>query len=172
MLWVYEGRLGNGALKFISTLARALGKAPSHFLIIECNEVGAYFLQRFGITFCPFAIDIAAHMAPDVHPIQTALFSCKAQGLLHAVSIQRMHDRAGLNDPFSIAPNCGRRITMEDTMFKISKSDLKTKSKIQLHAIFNQISSRVPALQNPDLELAQSALAMIDQELARRGPAP
>jgi hypothetical protein len=83
-----------------------------------------------------------------------------------------MHDRAGLNDPFSIAPNYGRRITMEDTMFKISRSDLKIKSKIQLHAMFNQIALRIPALRSPDLELAQSALAIIDHELARRGPAP
>jgi hypothetical protein len=82
-----------------------------------------------------------------------------------------MHGRADLNDPFSIAPNCGRRITMEDTMFKISKSDLKTKSKIQLHAMFNQIVLQIPALQNPDLELAQSALSMIELELACRGSA-
>ncbi len=51
-------------------------------------------------------------------------------------------------------------------MFKISKSDLKTKSKIQLQILFNQIALRIPALQNPELDLAQSALAMIEQELA------
>jgi hypothetical protein len=61
---------------------------------------------------------------------------------------------------------------MEGKMFKISKSDLKTKSKIQLHAMFNQIASRIPALQNPELDLAQSALAMIEQELECREPAP
>jgi hypothetical protein len=111
-------------------------------------------------------------MAPDVHLIQTALISCKAQGLLHAVSIRRTHDRAGLNVRTSIAPNCGRRMTMEDKMFKISKSDLKTKSKIQLHAMFNQIASCIPALQNPDLELAQSALVIIKLELCSRDLAP
>ena len=107
-------------------------------------------------------------MAPDVHPIQTALISRKAQGLLHAVSIRRMHDRAGLNVRTSIAPNCGRRMTMEGKMFKISKSDLKTKSKIQLQFLFNQVALRIPALQNPELDLAKSALAMIKLELNTR----
>jgi hypothetical protein len=111
-------------------------------------------------------------MAPDVHPIQTALISRKAQGLLHAVSILRMHDRADLNVRSSIAPNCGRRMTMEGKMFKTTKSDLKTKSKIQLQFLFNQIALRIPALQNPELDLAKSALAMIHKELACRDPAP
>lgn len=57
-------------------------------------------------------------------------------------------------------------------MFKISQSDLKTKSKAQLHALFNHVASRIPALKNPELKIAQSALVMIDLELARRGPAP
>ena len=83
-----------------------------------------------------------------------------------------MHDRAGLNVRTSIAPDCGRRMTMEGKMFKITKSDLKTKSKIQLHAMFNQIASRIPALQNPELEMAQSALQMIEQELVCRELAP
>ncbi|MFN7611492.1 MAG: hypothetical protein ACK5QX_11245 [bacterium] len=107
-------------------------------------------------------------MAPNVYPIQAAFISCKAQGLLHAVSIQRMHDRADLNVRSSIAPNCGRRMTMEGRMFKISKSHLKTKSKIQLQFLFNQISLRIPALQNPELDLAKSALAMIKLELISR----
>ncbi len=53
-------------------------------------------------------------------------------------------------------------------MFKISKSHLKTKSKIQLQFLFNQISLRIPALQNPELDLAKSALAMIKLELISR----
>ena len=109
-------------------------------------------------------------MAPDVHPIQTALVSCKAQGLLHAVSILRMHDRADLNVRSSIVPNFGRRMTMEGKMLKITKSDLKTKSKIQLQFLFNQIALRIPALQNPELNLAMSALAMIRLELLNRQP--
>ena len=133
----------------------------------------SFRIQRFfEIQFYPRANVIAAHMATDVHPIHTALISCKAQGLLHAVSIQRMHDRAGLNVRTSIAPNCGRRMTMEGKMFKISKSDLKTKSKMQLYAMFNQIASRIPALQNPELDLAKSALVMIEQEIKIRDPAP
>jgi hypothetical protein len=50
-----EGRLGNGALKFISILAGAWGNAPSHFLNIKCDEVGAYFLRHF--LKLPFALD-------------------------------------------------------------------------------------------------------------------
>lgn len=111
-------------------------------------------------------------MAPDAHPIQNALISCKAQGLLHAVSILGMHDRADLNVRPSIAPNCARRMTMEGRMFKISKSDLKTKSKIQLQFLFNQIAARIPALQHPELDMAKSALTMITLELACRDPAP
>ncbi len=53
-------------------------------------------------------------------------------------------------------------------MFKISKSDLKTKSKIQLQFLFNQVALRIPALQNPELDLAKSALAMIKLELNTR----
>lgn len=134
--------------------------------------VGFRVQRFFEIQFYPRAIGIAAQMAPDVHLIQTALISCKAQGLLHAVSIQRMHDRDGLNVRTSIAPDCGRRMTMEGKMFKISKSDLKTKSKIQLQFIFNRIASRIPALQSPELDLAQSALQMIDLELACHEPTP
>jgi hypothetical protein len=81
-----------------------------------------------------------------------------------------MHDRAGLNVRTSIAPNCGRRMTMEGKMFKISKGDLKTKSKIQLHAMFNQVASQIPALQNPESDLAKSALKMISLELQAREP--
>jgi hypothetical protein len=109
-------------------------------------------------------------MAPNVHPIQTALISRKAQGLFHAVSILRMHERGDLNVRSSIAPNCGRRMTMEGKMFKISKSDLKTKSKIQLQFLFNQVALRIPALQNPELDMAKSALAMIRLELLNRQP--
>jgi hypothetical protein len=39
---------------FISTLARAWGNAPSDFLDIECDEVGAYFLRHF--LKLPFAL--------------------------------------------------------------------------------------------------------------------
>ncbi len=137
------------------------------------GKLAGFRVQRFfEIQFYPRAIGIAAHMATDVHLIQTALISCKAQDLLHAVSIQRMHDRGCLNVRTSIAPNCGRRMTMEGKMFKISKSDLKTKSKIQLQFLFNQIALRIPALQNPEMDLAKSALAMIDRELQGRGLAP
>jgi hypothetical protein len=63
-------------------------------------------------------------------------------------------------------------MTMEGKMFKITKGDLKTKSKVQLQSLFNQIASNIQALQNPELDLAQSALAMIDLELQGRDLAP
>jgi hypothetical protein len=107
----------------------------------------------------------AAHfIRKPLHTFRNAL------RLLHAVSILRMHDPAGLNVRSSIAPNCGRRMTMEGKMFKISKSNLKTKSKIQLQFLFNQVALRLSALQNPELDLAQSALAMIKLELQDREP--
>jgi hypothetical protein len=57
-----------------------------------------------------------------------------------------------------------------NTIIKLTRSDLARKSRSQLAALFQQASLAVSASQN-DLNVAQSALAMIDQELARRGPA-
>lgn len=58
-----------------------------------------------------------------------------------------------------------------DTIIKLTRSDLARKSSSQLAALFQQASLAVLASQS-DLNAAQSALVMIDQELARRGPAP
>lgn len=58
-----------------------------------------------------------------------------------------------------------------NTIIKLSSSDLARKSRSQLAALFQQACVKVSASQR-DLKAAQSALAMIDQELARRGPAP
>ena len=58
-----------------------------------------------------------------------------------------------------------------NTIIKLSRSDLARKSRIQLAALFQQASITVSASQS-DLNPAQSALAIIAQELARRGPAP
>ena len=58
-----------------------------------------------------------------------------------------------------------------NTIIKLTRSDLARKSRSQLAALFQQASLVVAASQS-DLNAAQSALAMIDQELARRGPAP
>jgi hypothetical protein len=58
-----------------------------------------------------------------------------------------------------------------NTIIKITRSDLARKSRSQLAALFQQASLTVAASQS-DLNAAQSAIAMIDQELARRGPAP
>ncbi len=57
------------------------------------------------------------------------------------------------------------------TIIKLTRSDLAGKSRSQLAALFQQACLAVSASQS-DLNAAQSALAMIDQELARRGPAP
>ncbi len=58
-----------------------------------------------------------------------------------------------------------------NTIIKITRADLARKSRPQLAALFQQASLAVSASQR-DLNAAQSALAMIDQEFARRGPAP
>jgi hypothetical protein len=58
-----------------------------------------------------------------------------------------------------------------NTIIKLTRSDLARKSRSQLAALFQQASLAVSVSQI-DLNAAQSALAMIDQELARRGPAP
>ena len=56
-------------------------------------------------------------------------------------------------------------------IIKLTRADLARKSPSQLAALFQQASLAVAASQR-DLNAAQSALEMIDQELARRGPAP
>lgn len=58
-----------------------------------------------------------------------------------------------------------------NTIIKITRADLSRKSRSQLAALFQQTSLAVSASQS-DLNAVQSALAMIDQELARRGAAP
>jgi len=58
-----------------------------------------------------------------------------------------------------------------NTIIKITRSDLARKSRSQLAALFQQASLAVSASQI-NLNAAQSALSMINQELARRGPAP
>lgn len=58
-----------------------------------------------------------------------------------------------------------------NTIIKLTRADLARKSRSQLVALFQQANLAVSASQS-DLNAAQSALVMIDQELARRGPAP
>ena len=61
---------------------------------------------------------------------------------------------------------------MEETMnFNLTRNDLATKSTAQLAALF-QDASRGIAASNAAIASAQSLLAMIAQELGRRGPAP
>jgi hypothetical protein len=61
---------------------------------------------------------------------------------------------------------------MEDDMnFNLTRSDLATKSTAQLAALF-QDASRAITASNAAISSAQSLLAMIDRELASRGPAP
>jgi len=55
--------------------------------------------------------------------------------------------------------------------FNLTRNDLATKSASQLAALFQQASNTVAARQ-ADLASVQSLLAMIAQELGRRGPAP
>lgn len=58
-----------------------------------------------------------------------------------------------------------------NTIIKLTRVDLARKSRSQLAALFQQANLAVSISQS-ELNAAQSALAMIDQELARRGPAP
>ncbi len=61
---------------------------------------------------------------------------------------------------------------MEEAMnFNLTRNDLATKSASQLAALFQQASNTVAARQ-ADLASVQSLIAMIAQELGRRGPAP
>ena len=66
--------------------------------------------------------------------------------------------------------NFERRETKEEIMFKMTKSELKTKSKFELYAMFNKVAGTIPALQNPNLELAKSLLCMLKAELQNREP--
>lgn len=56
-------------------------------------------------------------------------------------------------------------------IFNLTRNDLATKSTSQLAALFQQASNTAAARQ-ADLASVQSLLAMIAQELGRRGPAP
>ena len=61
---------------------------------------------------------------------------------------------------------------MEDVMnFNLTRNDLATKSASQLAALFQQASTAIAANQDA-IASAHSLLAMIAQELGRRGPAP
>ena len=55
--------------------------------------------------------------------------------------------------------------------FNLTRNDLATKSASQLAALFQQASTAL-AVSNATIASAQSLLAMIDRELASRGPAP
>ncbi|WP_283419144.1 hypothetical protein [Sphingopyxis sp. Geo48] len=55
--------------------------------------------------------------------------------------------------------------------FNLTYNDLATKSTSQLAALFQQASTAIAANQAA-VASAQSLLAMIAQELGRRGPAP
>ena len=55
--------------------------------------------------------------------------------------------------------------------FNLNRNDLATKSTAQLAALFQQASNAIAANQGA-IASAQSLLAMIAQELGRRGPAP
>lgn len=55
--------------------------------------------------------------------------------------------------------------------FNLTRSDLASKSTLQLAALFQQASNAIAANQDA-VTSAQSLLAMIAQELGRRGPAP
>jgi hypothetical protein len=59
----------------------------------------------------------------------------------------------------------------EESMFKMTKGNLAAKSNAQLFAIFQEASKGLIAAKS-DLALAQTLLAMIRAEIAKRGPSP
>jgi hypothetical protein len=69
------------------------------------------------------------------------------------------------------AAHWGRRKQQEESMFKMTKDDLARKSNAQLLGLFNQVSLGLRVL-NAKRSLAQSLLVLIQQEIAKRGPAP
>lgn len=56
-------------------------------------------------------------------------------------------------------------------MFKMTKGDLARKTDAQLAALFQEASKGLVAAKS-DLASAQSLVAMIHAEIAKRGPAP
>jgi hypothetical protein len=71
----------------------------------------------------------------------------------------------------STRPIGGGAKQQEESMFKMTKGDLAAKSNAQLFALFQEASKGLIAAKT-ELASAQSLLAMIRDELARRGPAP
>jgi hypothetical protein len=59
-------------------------------------------------------------------------------------------------------------------MLKLTRSDLRLKTRNQLAALFAEATAELgnPAADESDLTDAQSVLAIISAEQARRGPAP
>jgi hypothetical protein len=83
-----------------------------------------------------------------------------------------MHRHSIRDFASSNAAHGGRRKTMEETMnFNLTRNDLATKSASQLAALFQQASIAIAANQDA-IASANTLLAMIAQELGRRGPAP
>lgn len=68
-------------------------------------------------------------------------------------------------------PTFGRRKAKEETMFKITNDDLAKKTDSQLAALFQEVVKGI-APASPDRPAAQSLLAMIAAERAKRGPQP
>lgn len=56
-------------------------------------------------------------------------------------------------------------------MFKITKDDLAKRTNVQLAALFQEASKGLIAAKS-DIALAQSLLAMIRAEIAKRRPSP
>lgn len=56
-------------------------------------------------------------------------------------------------------------------MFKMTRGDLAAKTNAQLFALFQETSKGLTGTK-PDLASAQSLLAMIRAEIAKRGPFP
>jgi hypothetical protein len=71
----------------------------------------------------------------------------------------------------STRPIGGGARQQEESMFKMTKDDLAKKTDAHLAALFQEASKGL-VVGKPDLASAQSLLAMIRAEIARRDPRP
>lgn len=82
-----------------------------------------------------------------------------------------MHLIPGTDFSAATRPDVGGARQQEESMFKFTKDDLAKKTDAQLAALFQEAARGItPA--SPDRPAAQSLLAMIAAERAKRGPQP
>jgi hypothetical protein len=82
-----------------------------------------------------------------------------------------MHLIPGTDFSSATRPDVGGARQQEESMFKINKNDLAKKTDAQLAALFQEVAKGINP-SSPNRPAAQSLLAMIAAERAKRGPQP